>query len=271
MNPITARRPLIAAGVAATALAAAIAMQQLAAGPASGATSPAPLVVRGTGDIGPAVARYRASLGPDNGGAPGGDAAGHREITWDSVPDALSSPNGYPADFFNAKTAPRARGIVLGAPGTGLRVSADSHNPAGAAPLFADIDPAAAADFRTFSAQRLFAPVGGNVVNVRFRVPGTNTAAVVRGFGAVYTGVEVRGSTTFEYFDARGRSLGTYAVPVDRRKLSFLGVTFATPVVARVRVSFGNSPLGTAETGGADVAVVDNVIYGEPVAASPAP
>lgn len=160
------------------------------------------------------------------------------------------------------------RSILLGTPaGTSLRVSADASNPAGAAPRFADIDPSAAADFRVFSPPRLFAPVGGNVVNVRFRVPGTNRAALVRGFGAVYTGVEVRGGTTFQYFDARGRSLGTYAVPVDRRRLSFLGVTFASPVVARVRVSFGTAPLGTPETAGADVAVVDDVIYGEPVSA----
>lgn len=265
MSPTTARRPFVVAGAAAIALAGAIAVTQLSSD-ATGATTPAKRVVAASGDIGPAVARYRALLGPDNGGAPGGDPDGRREITWDGVPDGLASPNGYPKNFFNAKTAPRARGALLSTPGTGLRVSADSDNPAGAAPRFGDINPAYAAAFRTFSAERLFSPVGSNVVNLRFRVPGTNRPAVVRGFGAVYTGIDRRESTAFEYFDARGRSLGSFSVPAGRKKLSFLGVAFAKPVVARVRIEYGNRALGPDETAEIDVAVMDNFIYGEPVA-----
>ncbi len=265
MSTLTARRSLVVAGVAA-AFAGGIVVAQHASGPAEGAT-PSARVVRGAGDIGPAVARYRALLGPDNGGAPAGDPGGRREITWDGVPDSLASPNGYPSAFFNAKAAPRARGAVLTTPGTGLRVSADADNPAGAAPRFADINPSYGAEFATFSAPRLFSPVGSNVVNLRFRVPGTNRPAVVRGFGAVYTGVDRRESTAFEYFDVKGRSLGTFSVPVGKRKLSFLGVAFAKPVVARVRIEYGNRALGPDETGGIDVAVMDDFIYGEPVAA----
>lgn len=271
MSSITARRPLIAAGIAAAALAGGIAVQHSATDPAAGAGTSVQKVVRGAGDIGPAVARYRALLGPDNGGAPGGDPDGRREINWDGVPDSLASPNGYPKNFFNAKTAPRARGAVLGTPGTGLRVSADSDNPDDAAPRFGDINPAYTAAFRTFSAQRLFSPVGSNVVNLRFRVPGTSTPAVVRGFGAVYTGIDRPESTAFEYFDTRGRSLGSFSVPAGRRKLSFLGVVFDDAVVARVRIEYGNRALGPDEAGDIDVAVMDNFIYGEPVAASSAP
>ena len=268
MNPTIARRPLLVAVVGVTAVACALAAQQLAAGSAAGATSTAQKVVTGAGDIAPVVTRFRALLGPDNGGAPGGDPNGRREINWDGVPDSLSSPNAYPSTFFNATTAPRARGVVLTTPGTGLRVSADGHNPAGSAPRFADINPTYGAEFRTFSAPRLFSPVGSNVVNLRFRVPGTSTPAAVRGFGAVYTGIDRRENTAFEYFDRAGHSLGRFAAPVGKKKLSFLGVVFKDPIVARVRIEYGNRALGPDETGAIDVAVMDNFIYGEPVAAA---
>lgn len=268
MHRTIARRPLIAAAVGAAALIGALTAQQLATAPASGATSGGPKVVRGAGDITPAVERFRSLLGPDNGGAPGGDPNGRREITWDGVPDSLASPHAYPSTFFNGATAPRARGAVLTTPGTGLRVSADGDNPRGAAPRFADINPSYAAEFRTFSAPRLFSPVGSNVVNLRFRVPGTSTPALVRGFGAVYTGIDRRENTAFQYFGAGGRSLGRFAVPVGKRKLSFLGVVFAKPVVARVRIEYGNRALGPDESARIDVAVMDNFIYAEPVAAA---
>ena len=266
MKPTIARRPLMVATAALAALAGALATWQLATGPAAGATPSAQTVVRGAGNITPAVTRFRGLLGPDNGGAPNGDPSGRREINWDAVPDSLSSPNGYPSAFFNARTAPRARGAILTTPGTGLRVSADSDNPDGAAPRFGDINATYGTLFRTFSAQKLFSPVGSNVVNLRFRVPGTSIPAAVRGFGAVYTGVDLRESTAFEYFDPAGHSLGSFAVPVGKRKLSFLGVVFADPIVARVRIEYGNRPLGPDETGGIDVAVMDNFIYGEPIA-----
>ena len=108
--------------------------------------------------------------------------------------------------------------------------------------------------------------MGSNIVNLTFRVPGTSTRAVVRGFGAVYTGIDVEENTAFQFFDAAGGSLGTFAVPVGKRKLSFLGVVFDEPVVARVRIEYGNRALGPDEGPGVDVAVMDNFIYGEPVA-----
>jgi hypothetical protein len=224
------------------------------------------MLVRGSGDLRPAVQRFRALLGPDNGGGPGGKAGGRREINWDGVPDRLASPNAYPSAFFNARRAPRARGAVLTTPGTGLRVSADSDNPAGAAPRFADINPTYAAEFATFSAERLFSPVGSNVANLTFRGPGTSRRAVVRGFGAVYTGIDRAENTAFEYFDRRGRSLGRFAVPAGRAGLSFLGVVFTEAVVARVRIEYGSGPLGPDDGPAVDAAVMDDFIYEEPVA-----
>jgi hypothetical protein len=151
-------------------------------------------VVKGKGKtltaIRPTVVRFRNLLGPNNGGAPGGDPAGYREINWDSVPDELAAPYALPADFFNAATDPRARGIVLNTPGDHVAVSADRDNPSGARVRFGDVNPTYARQFKAFSAERLFSPIGSNVVNVTFFVPGTDTPGVVNSFGAVYTDVD---------------------------------------------------------------------------------
>jgi hypothetical protein len=221
--------------------------------------------VRGAGDITTAVERYRRLLGPDNGGAPGGQARGRREISWDAVPDELAAPHALPGDFFNATEAPRARGAVLSTPGDHVAVSADADNPDGALVRFGDVNPSYVEQFRTFSAERLFSPIGSNIVDLRFRVPGTNRRAVVRGFGAVYTDVDRRENTAFRYYDVNGRLLGSYFVPVSRRRLSFLGVRFPRSVVARVRIEYGSDPLGPDDSARYDVAVMDDFIYGEPL------
>lgn len=225
-----------------------------------------PEVLTGSGDITAVVEQYRKLLGADNGGDPGTKgASGFREINWDTVPDEVAAPNLYVSDFFNAAQAPRARGIVLKTPGTGLMISADSDNPSKALPRFGNINPKYAENFKTFSAERLFSPVGSNVVDITFFVPGSTTPAAVRGFGAVYTDIDTD-HTAFEYFDAKGKSLGKYAAPVANNGLSFLGVAFKDAVVARVRVSYGTSALGPDDGPAADVAVMDNFIYGEPQA-----
>jgi hypothetical protein len=211
-----------------------------------------------------AVNRFRRLLGPDNGGAPGGRARGRREINWDAVPDQFAAPHALPGDFFNSATAPRARGAVLRTPGDHVAVSADSDNPDGAAVRFGDVNPTYVNQFRTFSAERLFSPIGSNVVNLTFRVPGTHRRAAVRGFGAVYTDVDRREGTAFRYYDRRGRLLGTYAVPVSRGGLSFLGVRFARAIVARVRIEYGSATLGPDDSARYDVAVMDDFLYGEP-------
>jgi hypothetical protein len=200
----------------------------------------------------------------DNGDGPTGDPAGRRELNWDKVPDERAAPKFLPGDFFNAKEAPRARGARLETPGKGVVVSADGDNPSGAAPRFGHINPSYSEEFKTFSRERLFSPVGSNVVDLRFNVPGTDTPGVVRGFGAVYTDVDKKENTAFEYFDGDGRSLGQFATPVSSNGLSFLGVVFERPVVARVRIEYGSGKLGPDESADYDVAVMDDFIYGEP-------
>ena len=163
-------------------------------------------VVKGVGDISPAVKKFRQRLGgANNGGGPGRHAHGRRELNWDGVPDQFAAPNALPGTFFNATASPRARGAVLKTPGDHVAVSADASNPSGAAVRFGDINPTYTQEFKTFSPERLFSPVGSNVVNLTFRVPGTNTKAAVRGFGAVYTDVDKRESAAFTYYNSRGR------------------------------------------------------------------
>jgi hypothetical protein len=197
---------------------------------------------------------------------PGAHAAGRREINWDGVPDELAAPNFLPGDFFNAASEPRARGAMLSTPGAGVQVSADSDNPTQTALHFGHLNPAYSAIFTPFSGERLFSPIDSNIVDMTFFVPGTQTPALVRGFGAVYTDVD-SDHTAFEYFDQAGQSLGQFSVPLANNGLSFLGVAFEQAVVARVRIEYGTVALGPDDSAEFDAAVMDDFIYGEPQAA----
>lgn len=224
-----------------------------------------PTVVSGAGDIQAVVDQYRTLLGNNNGGVPGSQTTGRRELNWDGITDDLSAPNLYLGNFFNGAQEPLARGIVLTTPGTGLMVSAANTNPTNTLPRFGNINPTYADIFKTFSAEKLFSPIGSNIVEATFFVPGTQTPALIRGFGAVYTDVDTE-HTAFEYFDQNGASLGQFAVPTADNGLSFLGVAFDQPIVAKVKISYGTVALGPNDDATHDVAVMDDFIYGEPVA-----
>jgi hypothetical protein len=208
------------------------------------------------------VDQYRADLGTLNPNVAGSFGSGRREINWDGVPDNFSAPNDLPGNFFNSNSP---RGAVFSTPGTAVRVSADDSNPTSTPVRFGDINPTYVNTFKLFSPQRLFSPIGSNIVDMFFFVPGSSTPAVSRGFGAVYTDVDTVSNTAFEYFDASGQSLGTFNTPVSDGGLSFLGVSFPTAIVGRVRITYGSSALGPNDGGGVDVAVMDDFIYGEPV------
>ena len=99
---------------------------------------------------------------------------------------------------------------MFSTPGTGFQVSAN----AGVAPIeFDNLDPTYSGTFGVFSAQKLFTALGSNIVDVNFLVPGTATAALTRGFGAVFTDVDLANTTSITYFDANGASLGTWFAP----------------------------------------------------------
>jgi hypothetical protein len=219
-------------------------------------------------DIQGTVDAFRTALGTLNANVPGSFDSGRREINWDGVPDIRSAPTNLPADFFNA-TSPR--GVVFSTPGSGLQVSAGAAS--GTPVEFGNINPAYPGLFSTFSPPRLFTALGSNVVDIGFFVPGSGAAAATRGFGAVFTDVDLANISSISFFGAASTLLGNFFVPVDTVAdggLSFLGVDFGTPVVNRVRIVSGNAALGGSESLTTDLVVMDDFIYGEPVAV-PAP
>ncbi|HEU4902532.1 MAG TPA: hypothetical protein VFT06_07055, partial [Flavisolibacter sp.] len=214
----------------------------------------------------PARDQFRMDLGGDIVAGPNGSFGGvRREINWDGVPDARSAPNNLPADFFNVNSP---RGVVFSTPGTGFQVSAN----AGVAPIeFGNIDPLYPTLFGVFSPQRLFTALGSNITDVNFFVAGTNTPALTRGFGAVFTDVDVPNGTSIELFDRNNQSLGTYIVPAypGNETFSFLGVSYPVPMISRVRITSGNAALGAGVfevLPNTDLVVMDDFIYGEPAA-----
>ena len=215
----------------------------------------------------PTVDAFRAALGSLNPNVAGSFASGRREINWDGVPDIRSAPNALPADFFNVNSP---RGVVFSTPGSGFEVSGK----AGVAPVeFGDIDPAYPGFFDPFSPQRLFTAIGSNVVDVTFFVPGSTQATATRGFGAVFSDVDLADTTSITFFDAGNVALDMRFVPVSgaaNQGFSFLGVDFGTAVVSRVRIVSGNQALAPGAVTG-DVVAMDDFVYGEPIAAVPEP
>jgi hypothetical protein len=223
-------------------------------------------------DITAARDQFRVDLGGGTvAGANGSFGVLRREINWDGVAAGASAPNNLPANFFNVNSP---RGAILSTPGTGFQVSgATTDGGAGqpAAANFGNINAAYTSTFSTFSPQRLFTALGSNITDVTFFVPGTTTPATVRGFGSVFTDVDLPNNTSIQYFDVNNVSLGTFFVPIDTvvdGGQSFLGVSFADAVVGRVRITSGNAALGAGvnDNNGNpnDLVVMDDFIYSEP-------
>jgi hypothetical protein len=217
-------------------------------------------VYMATGDVAAKVDEFRNALGPSNGGTAGEQPAGRREISWDgAAANPFNDRNDFPADFFNTTVK---SGAVFTTAGTGFRNDST---------LFSDVNPAYATQFNFFSPNKIFAPIGSNVLDQLFRVAGQPTPAVVRGFGIVLSDVDLPDKTTIQLFAQDGSSLGTFSAPIrsDDAGLSFVGVTYADAVIARVRITLGTGILGAdvndvTAGGTADLVVLDNVIYGEP-------
>ncbi|CAN5726499.1 hypothetical protein BH20VER1_BH20VER1_17170 [soil metagenome] len=228
-------------------------------------------LVRSGAGAGATAARdqFRTDVGGGTTAGPNGSFGGvRREINWDGVPDSFSSPNALPANFFNVNSP---RGAVFSTPGSGFQVSANAGGPA---PVnFGNIDPSYTNTFAPFSPQRLFTPIGSNIMDVTFFVAGTAIAAVTSAFGAIFTDVDVANTTSMQFFDRANVSLGTFfvpAVPGGNQSISFLGVSFANADIARVRITLGNAALGAGvvdNNGTLDLVVMDDFLYAEPVGA----
>jgi hypothetical protein len=204
------------------------------------------------------VADFRTLLGDPNNAGPGPLPTGRREVNWDgAAARPFNNQNGFPNDFFN--TTVKA-GLVY----DGGTFRNDSLS-------FTEINPNYADEFRPFSPKLMFSAVFGHVIDAVFQVPGAVTPALVTGFGAVFSDVDVAQSSSIELMDKDGRSLGKFFAPTrsDANGLSFVGARFDAAIVARVHIVCGNGNLGAndvSDGGTVDVVVVDNFIYGEPQA-----
>ena len=239
----------------------------LATSAVSTLVSAAPIIVSVGGDDNPSsiqatVDVFRSILGsPNNGNAPGPLPGGRREINWDGGGSTVTTAPVTPFNVFQ-----NTRGALVTTPGLGL----SQATPDGLAALFSN--PTYSTIFNPFSPSRLFVPVGSNVTDVLFFLPGSNgaEAATVSGFGAIFSDVDLAALTSISYFDPEGDLLYSRSVEtgsVADGSLSFLGVFFdAGERIARVRIVTGNAALGPNDGGSVDVVAMDDFLYSEPVA-----
>ena len=228
----------------------------------------APAVFQAAGPIAASIQTsvdaFRAALGnPNNGNNPGPLQNGRREINWDggnpNLLDTTAPVNPFLV-FLNT------RGSQFKTPGLGLSQAPRAGGAQGG--LFVLFgNPTYGKIFTAFSPSRLFTPVGSNITEASFSIPGTNgtVPATVRGFGAVFTDVD-QASTLVEYFDAGGKLLFSGFVPASPGdgSLSFFGIVFKDARIARVRIETGNVAPGPNDDPGHDIVMMDDFLYGEP-------
>jgi hypothetical protein len=216
-----------------------------------------------------ALNAFRLSLGGALNAGAGERLSGRREINWDGVPDAFTSPNPFPGDFFNqAAPAGRARGIQYFSPSlAGFLVSATD---------FEEVNIRYAGEFGAFSVARSFAANGSNQTAAVFNVAGSpGVPAVTAGFGVVFSDVDKAGSATIRLTDWRGSSLGTFTAPPCDRGFSFVGVTFPVSTTFLAQIQSGEAALGadvddvSLGATNPDLVIMDDFLYGEPHAIPP--
>jgi hypothetical protein len=233
------------------------------------------------------VDAFRAALGEHNNMNNAGPlplTSGHREINWDG--GGANTTTDFPVTPFNVFL--NTRGGQFTTPGMGLSQAPPSGGAQGGLETLFN-NPTYGTTFSVFSAPRLFTPVGSNITEALFFVPGANpnlqpgtnpeAPATVRGFGAVFTDVDQpdgsgpgkkkgnRGaSTLMEYFDAYGKLLFSSFVPASPGdgSFSFFGIVFDDARIARVRITTGDVAPGPDDDGKSDIVMMDDFIYGEP-------
>jgi hypothetical protein len=208
------------------------------------------------------VDAFRNAMGgANNGNVAGPVATGRREINWDGGGATAPVLTNMPHDLFKGN-----RGAFFGPDSTIFSISGQPN------PEFGNINSTYPDNFTTFSSPRLFSPTNSLVTEQTFFVPGTNLNATTTAFGAVFTDVDLPNTTTIQYFDLNGASLGQFFVPTANNGLSFLGVSFnAGELVSRISITTGNTILGPNEIGNIDVVVMDDLVYAEPQAIIPEP
>jgi hypothetical protein len=225
------------------------------------------------------VDAFRAALGNPNNGNGGPMDTGRREINWDGVGGADTTTTA-PVTPFNVFL--NTRGSQFTTPGIGLTQAPPSGGlQGGLAVLFNN--PSYGTILKPFSNMRLFTPVGSNITEALFFRPGSNGSipATVTGFGAVFTDVDQpdgsgpgekrgnRGATTLmEFFGVNGELLFSSFVPSSPGdgSQSFFGVKFSDARIARVKITTGDVAPGPDDDSSNDIVVMDDFIYGEPIA-----
>ena len=216
-----------------------------------------------TSSIQATVDGFRAALGNPNNGNGAGTTGGRREINWDGGGNTNTSTGTPLTAFLNI------RGAQFDTGGTGfLQAPPSGTAPVGMNNFFNNATYGTI--FSVFSSPRDFTPVGSNITDVHFFIPGTNggTPAAVSGFGAVFTDVDLADATKIDFFDKNGDFLASRSVPTGtgNASLSFLGVSFnAGEQIFSVRITSGTNPLapGTNDdpAEGIDLVVMDDFLF----------
>ena len=230
----------------------------------NGTAAPPADVLSASGDslsIAPVLNQFRSLLGDSLNTAPG-KVGGRREINWDAVPATFQDNNNFPSDFFAQTDAALPNGRKRGAVFTtslsnDMRISSKS---------FDDVYTGFAAQFKVFSHRLVLGAMNGNIIEVSFKVPGQATDATVKGFGVIFLDVDKEQTTSLEFFDADGKSLGKFFAKASDSKFSFLGVKFKdSSLVSKVRITAGEEGIA-AITSYNDKVGMDDFLYDEPVA-----
>lgn len=221
------------------------------------------------------VAEFRIALGDNNGitivPPPQPLTGGRREINWDGGNATVTATTITPTPTDNFLNG---RGARFTTTGSGF-VQAPAF---GLANVFGNLSYATI--FKPFSPMRLFSPIGSNVTDTLFFVPGhgDEQPATTRGFGVVFSDIDLsdgsgpgqkRGnrhaSTLIEYFSADGEILFSSFAPASPGdgNLSFLGIIFDDARIARVRITAGATP-GPNDSRRLDIVMMDDFIFGEP-------
>ena len=220
-------------------------------------------VITASGDITSKVNEFRQVLGAQLNTTTGA-IGGRREINWDGVPaDLLNKPLA--GNFFNTPGAAipssRQRGLTYSSAAGSFQVSNDG---------FQSTNASTASEFSAFSGSQTFANINSNLWKVDFQVPGEEISATVKGFGIVFSDVDVPNSTFVEFFNG-SKSVGKFFAPVHdaTSNLSFVGAYFPDEKITHVIVGHD----GTLAEGGADISnggkkdfvVFDDFLFNEPV------
>jgi len=115
----------------------------------------------------------------------------------------------------------------------------------------------------------MFSPIGSTQTITSFHVPGSPAqAASVNAFGAIFLGVDSAGSARIDAYDLQGVLIGSVDAPTGA--FSFAAMHFDDGQrIGEIRLSSGTLAIGSQGLG--DRVVMDDFIYGEPLAAVPEP